>query len=419
MFVLNHPNALVDPVFLLCLVPRRVSFLAKAPLFRIPILGYVVRSLDSLPVYRKQDMADTALNRETFERARELLVRGGTLAICPEGVSHSEPRLKPLKTGAARIALGAASSGSALDLKIVPAGLYYTAKTTFRSSALLCFGEPIKVEPVEIEADGELPHKAVRALSAQIEQALREVVLNAEHEEALALIARAEKIFSSAEQASEEKGLLARELELRQRFIEGYAHLQSRSPERLSALVARLTRFEEELKQAGLETDDLAVPKSSGSGSQVIFHLLSRAILFTLLSPIALAGMIVHYPAYKLAGYVATTFSREAEDVISTVKIIAAMLLFPMTWLLVAFLLFRFAGWPIALAALVLIPIAGYAAVRFFEELDRFVGTLRALTFFGTRSRFFKKLLVERRAIHEEILALGEEAVLEGMRAEG
>src|SRR5207253_6590942 len=110
----------------------------------LPIL---VRALDSLPVYRKQDMADTARNRETFEQARELLARGGTLAICPEGTSHSEPSLKPLKTGAARIALGAASSGAALDLQIVPAGLYYTAKTTFRSSALLYFGEPIRVEP--------------------------------------------------------------------------------------------------------------------------------------------------------------------------------------------------------------------------------------------------------------------------------
>ncbi len=35
IFVLNHPNALVDPAFLLCLSPRRVSFLAKAPLSSI------------------------------------------------------------------------------------------------------------------------------------------------------------------------------------------------------------------------------------------------------------------------------------------------------------------------------------------------------------------------------------------------
>lgn len=407
IFVLNHPNALVDPVFLLCLVPRRVSFLAKAPLFRMPVLGYFVRAMDSLPVYRKQDMADTARNRETFEQARELLARGGTLAICPEGTSHSEPRLKPVKTGAARIALGAASSGTALDLQIVPAGLYYTAKTTFRSSALLYFGEPFAVEPVELDEDGEPPPKAVRALSHRIEEALRQVVLSAEHEEALSLIARAERIFSSSEEDSGEKRL-ARELELRRRFIEGYARLQQRSPERLSALSARLARFEEELREAGLETDDLTVPKASLSA--VAFNLLLRSLLFALISPFAIAGVAVHYPAYKLAGYVAKKFSRDAEDVISTAKIIAALLLFPLTWLIVAFLLLRFAGWPEAMASLVIVPLAGYAAVRFFEELDRFMSSLRALTFFFTRTGFFKNLLVERQAIREEILALGEEA---------
>src|SRR5687768_18556457 len=47
IFVLNHPNALVDPVFLLCLTPRRVSFLAKAPLFRMPVISYFVKALRS------------------------------------------------------------------------------------------------------------------------------------------------------------------------------------------------------------------------------------------------------------------------------------------------------------------------------------------------------------------------------------
>src|SRR6266478_4732931 len=74
IFVVNHPNALVDPVFLLCLAPRRVSFLAKAPLFRMPIIGYLVRALDSLPVYRRQDEGeDVARNLETFVAARKLL----------------------------------------------------------------------------------------------------------------------------------------------------------------------------------------------------------------------------------------------------------------------------------------------------------------------------------------------------------
>src|SRR5215218_8251196 len=66
IFVLNHPNALVDPVVLLCRTPRRVSFLAKAPLFRMPVLGYLVKAMDSLPVYRRQDEGeDTSKNEET------------------------------------------------------------------------------------------------------------------------------------------------------------------------------------------------------------------------------------------------------------------------------------------------------------------------------------------------------------------
>lgn len=76
IFVVNHPNALVDPLFLLCFAPRPVSFLAKAPLFRMPVIGAVVRAFGSIPVYRRQDsLSDVAKNRETFEKASALLSR--------------------------------------------------------------------------------------------------------------------------------------------------------------------------------------------------------------------------------------------------------------------------------------------------------------------------------------------------------
>src|SRR4029077_17781902 len=128
--------------------------LAKSSIFRMPVIGSLARAMDSIPVYRRQDAGeDVSRNRETFERSRDLLAPGGTIGICPEGFSHNEPRLLPLKTGAARIALGAASCGPGLDVKTVPAGLYYTGKTTFRSGALLYFGEPLRVEPAALDED--------------------------------------------------------------------------------------------------------------------------------------------------------------------------------------------------------------------------------------------------------------------------
>jgi len=406
IFVLNHPNALVDPAFLLYLAPRRVSFLAKSPLFRMPVLGFFVRAMECIPVYRRQDEGeDVSRNREMFMAARDLLARGGTIGICPEGVSHDEPRLRPIKTGTARIALGAVSTGEVTDLKIVPAGLYYTSKTKFRSAVLLYFGKPIDVTPVEMEADGDPPRAAVKELSNRIECALREVMLDAEHEDALHTIRQAERIFSSGQDAEGSESL-AEELQLQQRFVKAYQVLREFAPERLRRLEVRMSRFEEELSQAGVDPDDLSPPKST---LNVFGHLLSRGLIFLALIGPATLGFLVHYPAYRLGGYIATRFSRDDDDVISTVKILSAMLLFPVSWLLLAIAGFKLGGWLLAALAILLIPALGYLAIRFFEAFDKFLGGLRALAFFLVRRRFFVRLLAERKAIRSEILALGKE----------
>lgn len=410
IFVLNHPNALVDPVFLLCLAPRRVSFLAKAPLFHMPFIGYLVKKMESLPVYRQQDEgADTRKNQETFIAARKLLASGGTIGICPEGVSHDAPGLKPIKTGAARISLAAVSTGEVSDLKIVPAGLYYTSKTRFRSSALLYFGNPITVEPVKLDPDGNPPREAVRQLSGRIEKALREVILDAQHEEELLTTARAERIFSSARHDSDDS--LKDELKLQQRFIKAYSVVQKLQPERLRKLEVRMIRFEEELEQAGVDAEQLSPPSSTRN---VFLTILKRSILFLLMLGPALLGTVAHYPAYRLGGYLATRFSSDSEDIISTIKIISAMLLFPLTWLVLAAvayfsLSFTTFGWVAAVGTLIVIPVCGYVAIVFFEQLDRSVAGVRVLTFFLVRRRFFVRLLAERKAIRNEIISLGKE----------
>src|SRR5258708_831256 len=214
IFAVNHPNALIDPMFLLCFAPRPVSFLAKAPLLTMPLIGWFARRFDTIPVYRKQDNLGTS-NRGTFDRAREVLKRGGSIAIFPEGTTHSDPRLRELKTGAARIALGAG-----IAVLMVPTGLYYTEKKTFRSSALMYFGPPIEVTPAPVDEQGGPPAESVDTLTARIESALDDVTLQADSHNALDLIARAERIFTG----DDDRGL-PHDLEMRRPFVAATASL--------------------------------------------------------------------------------------------------------------------------------------------------------------------------------------------------
>ena len=413
IFVLNHPNALVDPAFLLCLTPRRIAFIGKAPLFRMPVIGSLARAMDTLPAYRRQDEGeDVSRNLEMFAAARALLKRGVAIGLCPEGVSHNEPRLKPLKTGAARIGIAAASSGAALDLYIVPVGLYYTDKTTFRSSALMHFGEAIKVEPATLEADGTPPRAAVRELSAQIEEGMREVMLHAEQEEALGLIDRAEKIFSAEEiDEPDEEQRLERSLKLRQRFLAGYTFYRRHAPARIDAIESRIVRFEQEMDLARMDPSDLSLPPTA---IHSIVRLVVQISTCLLLAPAAVFGALVHYPAYRLAGFLSRRLGRE-QDVLSTFKILSAMLLFPLTWIAGGLMAWILSGWIWALIVLAALPLCGYLAVRFFEEIDRFFGSLLALRLFVMRRRFFVRLLAERAAIRREILELGEDVQSPGV----
>jgi ABC-type multidrug transport system fused ATPase/permease subunit len=166
-----------------------------------------------------------------------------------------------------------------------------------------------------------------------------------------------------------------------------------------------MTRFEEELKQAGVDPEELMAP---GSTTEVFLHLLTRSSLFGLLALPAVFGAVIHYPAYRLGGYLATRFSQASDDVVSTIKIISAMLLFPLLWLILGVAGYLFAGWLVALATVLIAPVLGLLAILFFEKIDRFLGGLRALTFFLMKRRFYVRLLAERKAIRNEILALGD-----------
>lgn len=393
IFAVNHPNGLVDPLFLICFSPRPVSFLAKAPIFSYPIIGFLVKKFDAIPVYRKQDNT-AGTNAETFGRSRAILKRGGAIAIFPEGTTHSDSRLRELKTGAARIALGAN-----INVSVVPTGIYYTAKHVFRSSALVMFGDAISVAPGQLDEAGEPGAEDVERLTQAIDDGLDRITLQADSHAALELIGRAEDIFTADEEQP-----LARELDLRRRFIDGYHFLRERDPARLERLQWAVQQLESELRRANLDVHELK-PRLDPLR---LFRVL-------VLLPLAVIGIVLNYPTYRLVGFLANQFSKGEGAMIATMKFLGALCLYPLTYIAMASIIGWRWTWPWAVASLVLLPILGYIALRFSEDIDEVIGDLRAITHRMFRRRAYLRLVAQRRAILDEFVAVAEE--LESSRA--
>ena len=124
---------------------RPVRFLAKAPLFEVPVFGNILHALGMMPAYRRSDdPSQTHRNLESLSQAAARLKGGEAIGIFPEGKSHDAPRLEQVKTGAARMAIQAVREG-AVGLKLVPVGLNYERKEMFRSAIWIRVGEPIDV----------------------------------------------------------------------------------------------------------------------------------------------------------------------------------------------------------------------------------------------------------------------------------
>lgn len=395
IFIMNHPNGLIDPALVFVALPRRISFLAKSTLFRMPVISFLLKTVEALPLYRKIDAGeDVSKNQKTFEMSRELLQNGGSIALFPEGVSHNSPKLLPAKTGAARIALGAVSAdtgGERLDLLVVPVGLFYTNKTTFRSEALLHFGEPFRVEPVGVEEDGQPAREAVKALTGRIEDALREVTLNAETESELHTARMAEEIFAAARVNAN----LGEKLEFLKRLV---------ADEGTAPLMEKVAEYDRKLDEFGLEPEHLSLAQFSQSS--VVRQAIRQIWPLMLLAPLSIPGAVLHWPAYKLCGIIANRLSTHgADDIASTVKVLAGMVLVPLTWLALAAAVFYFFGWQWALISLPAAVLCGYLALYSHEEISELGGWARAIWLFFTRREAFLRMFVERRELQHRLRA--------------
>lgn len=391
----NHPNGLVDPIAVMRLTRRPVRFLAKAPIFKMPVLGALVRAMRCLPVYRKQDDAtQMGKNDETFKAAHAALSQGEAICIFPEGRSHSEPSLSPLKTGAARIALGAeAERDFALGVKFVPVGFVYREKGTFRSEVAVAVGAPLGVEDLRAAHEAD-PVAAAHTLTERLEAALRQVTVNLDSWEDLPLLEAAAKIYRAERGAG---------IDLRP-FAAGLSALRARDPQRLAAVRARVLRFFGSLDDLGIPLEDLDRVTFTRSLRFVLVHGLTLLVA----GPLALLGLLAYAPPYQLIRLIAAATHAE-EDLQASVKVGAGVLLFPLWALGLGALGHHLLGTAGALLGGVGLGVCALLGVLLHEREQRAWRDARAFLALSGRDAMRARLLARRRELAGELEGLGQE----------
>jgi 1-acyl-sn-glycerol-3-phosphate acyltransferase len=395
--VANHPNGLLDPLVAKRMLGRPLAFLAKSTFFKTRYGLAAMRAFDAMPVYRPRDGEDTGRNEETFQKCRERLAHRGWLMLFPEGTSHSDSRMKPLKTGAARIALEAeAARGFLLGVKILPVGLLYEDKAIFRSRASAAVGEAIEVSAYA-RAYAEDPRAAVEALTHEIASRLSAVVLEADDQELWGgLVAVAS--WTAPDGGRDVGAVQARAQDL----SEAWQRLMQTDPVRASHLADLARRFSSRLKGLGVQHPfSVEAPPALSVASVLRF-----ALPMILLAPIAAVGMVLGYLPYRAVGRLAEKNAGE-EDVVATAKAVGGLVLLVPWWLLVGVVAGVALGPAYGLGLFALGPLTGYVALRWSERAEQRKDVLRGL-WLGFRQAGLAEEITLRR---EELAMRVEEAL--------
>jgi 1-acyl-sn-glycerol-3-phosphate acyltransferase len=378
----NHPSSIVDAFAIGLATRRKVHFLARSTLFDTPWRARLLWRLGVIPIHRRLDAAERMQhNVESFEHCHELLDAGGVIGIFPEGISHVDPQVKEMRTGAMRIGLEAeARRGFALGVRVVPIGLDFARRDVGRRGELTLRVGPPLVLARHAERYRADPAGCVAELTAELRTRIEALIVHLDDLSQAPIVEAAFDVFAADWLADplvlpEVGDEASRRIELR-RAIAGaigyYARYQpawARDLERRLAAY-RTARERLHLTEEGLRRRVGALP--------LLRQTLPAAVIGVLGAPLAVFGWLLNVLPRLVTGWIAKRLVREPSQ-LATYELwigLQAFAVLDATAVLVLRHFTDFGRLELALAVL-LFPLIGYLSSRYFALMRHYVESLR------------------------------------------
>ncbi|MFZ9028328.1 MAG: 1-acyl-sn-glycerol-3-phosphate acyltransferase [Crocinitomicaceae bacterium] len=296
IFVANHPSSLLDPIVCGGYINVPIHFLGRADLFKKKAIAKFLRSAHMWPIYRSIDGKDSIIkNEQVFNECYASLKEGNPILLYGEGFTDEQfiRRVKKIKKGAARIAVGAAAKYNfELDMKIVPVGINYTNPEKLGGDLLIKFNEPISIKDYEtVYKENEV--KTYIEITNELEKRIKEEIIHIEEIEDAESFEKMIQLEEDTMHYASREGAPA--LTKRWKKTKQLAEkVNSLAVDEKESLFEKVNAFWKEVNAEGFELYIIrALQDKSNSG---VIDLLLLLIGF----PIALLGLIINLPLFIL-----------------------------------------------------------------------------------------------------------------------
>lgn len=377
----NHPAGVVDAFSMGIATPRKVHFLARSTMFDAPWRARLLERLGVLPIHRRLDAAERmGGNAEIFERCHALLAAGGVIGIFPEGISHVDPQVKEMRTGAIRIGLEAeAKHDFQLGVRVVPIGLNFSKPGSGRRDLTLRVGQPIVLSR-HAEAYRSDPAGTVANLTGELRERIENLVVHLDDLSKAPIVEAAYEVFAPDWLGDplllpEIGDRATREIELR-RAIAGAIEYYSRyQPSWALDLQHRLDAYRGSLEQVRLTEDSL---RRRVGALPLLRDTLPAAVIGVLGAPLAGFGWLIGALPRLVTRRVAKRLVRE-ESQLAAYELWIGLQAYAVVYAAGVLLLrhyTEFGRLELALS-LLLFPAIGYLSSRYFALMRHYAENLR------------------------------------------
>lgn len=399
MILANHPSTFMDPIVISTILKREVFYLAKGELFKSKFAKWMLPKLNMIPVYRKQDDPNQMdKNKDTFIKCFEHLEKGGAILMFPEGTSITERKLRPIKTGAARIVLGAEERNNFnLGVKVITIGLNYENPHRFNRTLFVNIDEPIDASSFK-DAYNHDNFKACEKLTEQIRQQLEALIISIYDNQVNDLEAAVEHLYQS--KLSKDLGIAqkdnAAKFVLSKNITKSVAYFIEHKPVFAQEMHKRINDYLININRLGLSDNDL----NKETKSKSIFRNTIKAF-FTIVFgfPLYVYGLINNYLPFEIPGFIAEKSIKQLEYR-GPVAMVTGTFTFLIFYSLQIIMVWKFSHhFLITVIYALSLPISGLFTYWYYYEMKRIKANWILLLIFYKKSAIISKLMMEREAI--------------------